>query len=373
MVTVDNAVSYLQAQELITADAAVDGDLDIISATRRNRNLRITTRSNGNFLIKQPNDRQSIAVDTLRREALFYAFCQREPAAAGLRQILPRLIQADLPEALLILELLRDAKPLWLYYEESETAEFPVAPAAAIGRALAMVHHLFRAKDLRAHPHLAFLGTQTPWALDLDRPTPEALAYLSGAQLQLTRVMQGQPDVQRQLEALRRAWKPETVIHGDVKLDNFVVVPGENGDQEPALYLVDWELVQRGDPAWDLGSALHDFLYYWVLSMDHDAPLAQMVARARCPLPAMHPAMLALWSAYCQARGLTPRQRRLLLKRAVRYSGVRVFQTAYEMARHVPVMPAPSVLMAQLGVNLLNDPAQALEVLYGLNAEGDPL
>lgn len=373
MLTVDNAGSYLRAQGLITANAAVDGDLDIMSATRRNRNLQVTTRSQGNFLIKQPNDRQTIAVDTLRREALFYVFCQNEPMTGSVRPLLPRLIRADLSEALLILELLREAKPLWRYYEESSAAVFPRAPAAAVGRALAAVHQTFETPEMLAHPGLAFLEAKAPWALGIHRPNPEVLTYMSSAQISLTRILQSQPEVRHELDELRKAWQPQAVIHGDVKMDNFILVPTGTADQEPALYLVDWEMVQLGDPAWDLGGAFHDFVYFWVLSMDHDVPLREMAAGARYPLSAMRPAIHALWSAYCQRKGLTVAEGSALLRRTVRYSAARVIQTAYEMARHFPVIPAPSVLMLQVGVNLLKGPARGLSDLYGLTEEGDPV
>ncbi|MGE5674495.1 MAG: phosphotransferase [Mycobacterium leprae] len=372
MVTVDNAGRYLQAVGLISTEAAIDGDLDIISATRRNRNLQVTTRGSGNFLIKQPNDPQTIAVDTLRREALFYAFCQNEPAAAALRPLMPRLIRAYLDEALLILELLREAKPLWRYYDGFTGDEFPRQPAAAVGRALATVHRTFGAPELLAHPGLAFLEAQTPWALEIHRPNPEILTYMSSAQINLIRILQGQPEAVRALDELRAAWQPETVIHGDVKLDNFLIIPSPD-EQAPVLYLVDWELVQRGDPAWDLGGAFHDFIYFWVLSMDHTAPLAEMAAGATHPLSALRPAIHALWSAYCEGMSLTGAAGSSLLHRTVRYSAARVIQTAYEMARHFPMIPPPSVLMLQIGVNLAREPERALAELYGLTEEGDPL
>ena len=373
MLTVDNTFRCLQAEGLITADAVVDGDLEISSATRRNRNLKVTTRGSANYLIKQPSDPHSFADETLRREALFYTFCQTEPAVAGALPFLPRLVRADPGQSLLILELLRGAKPLWQHYEESAGAVFPVAPAAAVGRALATLHRLFAAPDVLAHPHLAFLNASPPWALEIHRPTPDALSYLSGGQLHLIRSLQGQPRVTRSLDGLRKAWTPETAVHGDVKMDNFVIVPPGESDQEPALYLVDWELAQRGDPAWDLGSAFADFLSLWVVSMDPDAPLAQMAKGARRPIGTMQPAIHALWAAYGAGRGLTPRAAGALLRRTVRYSAARAMQTAFEMAKQAPVMPPPAVLLLQVAVNLLKEPVNALQVLYGLTAEGDPV
>ncbi len=374
MVTVDDAGSYLRAQQLIEADAVIDGDLDIISVTRRNRNLQVTTCGSGSFLIKQPNDARTVAADTLRREAQFYSFCQSAPRAAAIRALMPRLVKADLRDSLLVLELLSDAKPLWRYYEESETADFPVAPSAAIGDALATIHKGFSDPSLLASPDLAFLDTKAPWACSLHLPIPDVLSYMSSAQLDLIRILQRLPEITRELDNLREAWLPDALIHGDIKMDNFLIVP-RNGDDDgrPVIYVVDWEMVQRGDAAWDLGSAFHDFVYLWVLSMDHDKPLSEMADGARRPLSHMQPAIGALWSSYCRDSALERAAATDLLRKAVGYSAARAVQTAYEIARHFAAMPAPSVLMLQIAVNLLREPERGLAELYGMTEEGDPV
>ena len=60
----------------------------------------------------------------------------------------------------------------------------------------------------------------------------------------------------------------------------------ENEDGPVELWIVDWEAVGFGDPAWDVAGALQDFLVYWVFSMpmSHELTPEQMIAQARVPL-----------------------------------------------------------------------------------------
>lgn len=372
MLTVDNAHAYLLDQGLISAGAVTEGDIEISSATRRNSNLQVTSSGGSNYLIKQPSDRQSEATHTLRREALFYAYCQEEPAVSRVESLLARLIYVDYEQAVLVLELLRHAVPLSRHYDQSTPTEFPVATAGAIGRALGLIHRTFQAPEVLGSPQLGFLEQGTPWVLQVHRPTPHLLADLSAANLELVRVLQADPDVGAQLDELRLAWQPQTVIHGDVRMDNFLVVPASDGAAGSVLYLVDWELVQVGDPAWDVAGALHDFVVLWVLSMPNDAPLSELVAAARHPFSVMRPAIAALWRNYCQVQGLTPGPSRSLLERTVRFSAARVIQAACEMAAYFPIMPPPAVLLLQIGVNLLADPEIGQRKFYGLGAEEAP-
>src|SRR5690349_15169710 len=157
MLDVDSATGYLLRRGLLDGGAIVDGELTVVSTARRNRNLRVEGPAGSGYLIKQPDDLAEGGHETLRREAEFYAFCQREPAAAAVARLLPRLVHLDPGPPILALELVREAAPLWDKLAAAEGQPLPAAPARAAGGALATVHSTFRGLDPARDARLSWL------------------------------------------------------------------------------------------------------------------------------------------------------------------------------------------------------------------------
>src|SRR5262249_51500722 len=143
------------------------------------------------------------------------------------------------------------------------------------------------------------LSRALPWVMTVHKPDLELLPHLSSADVQMIRILQKQEGLAERLDSLRRLWKAETVIHGDIKSDN-VLAWRPSDELAWEVRLVDWELVQWGDAAWDLAGALQDFVALWVDSM----PLAVNLTieegadQARCPLAVAQEAIRSLWQGY---------------------------------------------------------------------------
>ncbi|HKI34290.1 MAG TPA: phosphotransferase [Gemmataceae bacterium] len=370
MLDVDSATAYLLANGLMDRDAIIEGDLTIVSAARRNRNLRVDGPAGAGYLIKQADDPASGGHETLRREAAFYAFCQQEPAVAAAARLLPRLVHYDPNPPLLVLELVRGGRPLWEPFSATAEPSFPVAPARALGGALAAVHNAFRRPELTRDPRLSWLPRRLPWVMQAHKPDPDFLTTLSPASFQALKILQTQPRFGERLGGLRRLWQADTVIHNDVKSDNLLIVPPDRGEEPGHAHvrLVDWEMVQFGDPAWDVAGVLQDLVLLWINSMPlaDDIVLEEMAARARHPWPAIQAALRAFWRGYEQGAGLAPAEADRLLPRAVSFSAARLIQTAYELAHPLSRLPAQSVLLLQVGANLLEDADEAQVQCYGI-------
>lgn len=362
----DRAVPVLLAEGLLEVAAVVDGDFRLQAASRRHVSFRCERRLGSGYLIKQADPNLEDGPETLATEADFYALCNVEPRLCELGRHLPRIHSWNPEAQRLITELLADYRTLWQSRgSELDPAELEES-VSALAAVLALLHRTFRDPDLAANPRLAQLSVKAPSILALPRPGIQLLRHLSAGQRQLLGVVQSEAWPSASLDRLRREWRPETLIHGDIRADN-VLVPRIAG-VEPRLVLVDWELVQWGDPAWDLAGALQDLLGFWIRSLPGTPGLSpeERAARAETPLPRVQPLFRALRDAYREAAEISEAEVEALLSRAVELSAARLLQTVYEYGAGQDALPDSAVLALQIATNVLRDPAGATVHLYGL-------
>ena len=372
MLSVDSAYEFLHSQGLAGPEAVVHGDFEVTSSTRRNRNLQVKSETGSGYLIKQPEQSANEAFATVRREIGFYLFCQRQAAAAPVRALLPRLVHSDIDDALLVLELVPRATQLWRHYETSGATAFPVEAAYAVGSALGLTHRTFAATQLVRAAQAAGLPDDPPDPLSLAYPSPDVRSYISPAALEIIQRVQSEDGLMARLDAVAASWQATTIVHGDVKLDNILLqdaAPAGADASTQRVYLVDWELVQRGDPAWDVGGALRDFIFFWVIFMQPNLEPDDMAAQARFPLDVLQPAIRRLWAGYRAAAGEQPQAAEALLQRAIGYSAVRMIRTALDLSSTFVALPAPAELLLRVATNLLADPQQGRDELFGLAQE----
>jgi Ser/Thr protein kinase RdoA (MazF antagonist) len=295
-------------------------------------------------------------------------------------RFLPRLVLREQDRTLHALQLIPGARTLASYHLGRTADEFPVKPSHDLGHALGTLHRVFRLPGLANDPRLKWLGQSVPWVFAAHRrPVPGMLADLSPAGSRVFRIIQSEPGLGEALDKLVRTWRQETLIHGDIKSDNILVGrpldPPEPPDE--TIWIVDWEFVEIGDPAWDLASALHDYLIFWTssLPLEPDLSAEAMIDQARYPLSALRPAIRALWRGYRAAAGLdTPADEpaaAALLRRAVAFSAARLLMSAHELALEQDELPAQAVLLLQLCVNILANSESARSELYGILEEPD--
>jgi Ser/Thr protein kinase RdoA (MazF antagonist) len=370
MLDVDTAVPYLLERKLIHQDAVLDGQLTVTSVARRNRNLRVETAAGG-YLIKQPYDPAEGGYHTLRSELGFYAFCRQEPAAAAMSDVLPRLAFFDSERSLLALDLLPAATGLWQRFWAGGSQAFPFEIGRQVGRTLGVVHRTFRDPALLAALALWRRSPDVPWVMKVHQPGPELLATISPANYQTLRILQTQGQLAESLDRLQGEWLPDTVIHGDVKSDNILVSPPAEPERGAGaaemVRLVDWELVQRGDPAWDVAGVFQDAVLFWINGMALEAgEVSAMAASARFPWGILQSYLRSFWQGYRQTAGLAADLENASLLRAVAFSGARLVQTAFEAAHQSDTLPAQAVLLLQVSANLLADPESAQLQFYGI-------
>ena len=354
--TAANLAHFLLGRGLAGADAVVAGDLTILDSSRRNRNFKVIRSAGPSLFVKQMREMQADAMLTLKLEAACYELARDDPA---LSRLMPRLIRYEASRHVLIIELLPDAESLAEYHARHKT--FPAEIGRLLGEGLGLYHAhagaLLDSKELQA-----LFARQVPVILKLESGGHTALGQFGRIGPALSALLQQHQEFQTLLDALGAEWHFDSLIHGDMKWDNVLVFPAPDGLD---FRIVDWEMADFGDAAWDVGAVLQSFLTLWIQSMPiaSGLPPDAYVGMAAQPLEAMRPVLRTFWEAYATTRGFSEDQRKLELERCMRFGAARLVLAAAEQRLYAPQLDPAAAALLQVSLNVLKDPARAVREL----------
>ncbi len=359
MLTQETVIPYLLRRGHLTFAELIASGVKVYDASRRNGNFRVERQPGDALLLKQA--REPNASPTVGWEAMIYKTFQALPASHPLRRHTVPFLEYDDDEGVLVLRSIADARTLAAHQNQGG---IPTRPATRIGRALGALHSL----ELGSPPMSALsegLPRRLPHALFLHRPDHALYCAASYGNLQAARVMQSFPAFGALIDALTKEWRPTALVHFDVKGDN-ILLSAKTGAR--SAWLIDWELAELGDPAWDVGSMFADYLgvWLWSIPITGEHPPAHYLSLARFPLTRLQPALRAFWRSYRLVRGLTGRAATAFLLAATRYCAVRLIQRVHEQTREAVDLLANTICQLQLSWNILQEPELACVHLLGL-------
>ncbi len=355
-----NVLHYLWGRGLVSARKINDGDYMVIELVRRNRNFKVVNRCGEGLFVKQVGQWTKQSVATLRLEAHCYELVHQVSELSMFVNLLPRFKCYDNQQSILITELL-NGESLASYY--LRMGQFPPLVTSQLGTALGQCH-LVGTICSQCNGHDQFPRTK-PWILQLHKVPLHRAEGLSEGQRRLQRIVRQHSDFGRILDSLAAEWKFETLVHGDIKWDNCMVVDLEKGRE---ARLVDWELADIGDPGWDVGGIFSAFLSLWIESIPFGPKVSveAAVGAARFPIESMQLLIRLFWSAYCSAAQIKTAAVPNLLRQAVLFCGARLVQTAHEYVQDVEELTQLALFLLQSSLNILASPEEAATELLGL-------
>jgi thiamine kinase-like enzyme len=338
-------VDYLVGRRLLTQASLVIDHIQVHSGSARHRNYAV--RREYKAAIRQAGEDTGPTVrETLAREAAWYRLVGGMEEAIAVRGVMPDFCVWDGERSILVLELIDDAQTL----QQLEPERGVNSPA--VSRKLARLLVTLHAHNPRSWPldtHRFRLPYRYPGALTLDQRFPTELGRMSGGEQQMMRTLHDHLSFSSHLAALRNDWKQECIIHCDLRWSNCLVNDAVATSGEPVVKLIDWELVDCGERAWDIGGVLQSWLHSWVESMpDTGAPTHELVQAARWPLADMKPAITAFWSEYVRAARLSQAAAGSLLERSTRYAAARLLQSTLEAMHNESVLTGRGLCGLQL-------------------------
>jgi 5-methylthioribose kinase len=359
-------IPYLVERKLVSEKSIIDGVLSVQDLSRRNRNFRVICENGASYLLKQGVTREGRA--SVAREARVLRLTQSIFQDARLSEHVPALRHYDSSTGVLVLDLFNGATDLRQHY--ARTGRFGVEIAGKLGAMIARLHE--RASNTTLREELRRLTLPPPWILSQAFATVEDLIARSPGSLQVVRVIQNAPQLLSHFQELSSTWSASTLIHGDLKWDNCLIYFKTGRRRRNGLAVVDWETAGMGDPCWDVGSSLSDYLAFWVLSMPvyADSRTTSLPQMAQFPLEVMQPAARRLWEAYLSSRRLSEVTAVEFLARSMRFAAARLVQTAFELMQMRTELTGGIIAVLQLAENTVLRPIEAAHNLLGLNQSG---
>lgn len=306
--TAQSVIDFLRSRRLLP-DVSVNR-LTASEVTRRNVNFVVCVDARPVLFVKQLQYATFEVVESLQREAQCYHAAQASAALASVRALMPRCLLFDAEHSVLVLEGLDGVSAADAH---QRVGVFDPSVATLMGEGLARLH-ASSAVALRSVLRRR-LPSALPWVLQpaAERtPLSRRAAFLSA--------LEADGALARELAEVRGGWRRDTVIHGDTRPENFMLCRPADQGTAPVLRIVDWELADIGDAAWDCAGVMQ---HYWAEWVQVGSPEA---ARWR----ALRGALEGFWATYAEGRGADPRLDGPSFRRATRLTGARLVQTAYE-------------------------------------------
>lgn len=373
ILTIDNADDYLLKKALLNAESVIDGDVKIFDNSRKNRNIRVIRKNNTSYLLKQPSIGDVYSATTIQREATLYKLIKMEKDLYSIKEIVPNIIEFDLKEIVLILEYINNSESYREYnYNLMSAGNLHLEVTSTLGRMIAIYHRdferlLFKSKN--GYPQsLSFLPRSLPFNIAVIRPNPFLLSIASPANIRLLKIIQQYPEILDFFENVYRDWyMQQTLVHGDIKWDNIIVV--RNNQQKVIdIRIVDWELATVGDPAWDIGGILHDFIDFWInsLPITQSEDIEILVKSAQDYQDNLKKAIRSFWGGYITEIEMEENKLQSLLIRSARYCALRLIQKVFEAYQYSYDLSNQAIYSIQTSLNIVLNVYDAILHLFGI-------
>lgn len=358
--TPSNVAVYLVHSGIVPSASVVNEDFFLVEVGRRNRNFKIFQGGGRGLFIKQVKSTEPQAIATLQREAEFYRRLDESRTASAARELIPKMVRYDPSRYVLIVELVPEAQSVAEYH--SRDIQRLHATSRQLGAALASLHTQLALAFSPAERSLFPL--QLPWALTLDQTGHEAIRQLGPVGIQLSAALQRMPGFEILLGSLRSLWQWETVIHGDMKWENALLSQTENSPAR--LHVVDWELVDFGDSAWDVASLLKEHIVYGLFALFTGG--ATPATNMEAALAAYAVSAREFFQHYVSARGIPSALLPMYAGRCIRFTAARLVTAVLEYLYFAPTMTQMTDLMLHTALSFLQQPQQASWSVLGTAA-----
>jgi Ser/Thr protein kinase RdoA (MazF antagonist) len=226
--------------------------------------------------------------------------------------------------------------------------------AGLVGDALGYVHGTL-SKFLSDQDLRRALPGQAPWVLTLQYTGLDYLRPMGSGPSALADRLAQSPELLSLLAYLGLYWERGTLIHGDFKWENCLLMPPDS--EQPRLKIIDWELVDSGDGAWDVATILKEYVLVGMFTS----------GGGDLDLRSMHQAINSFWRRYVATRRfMSASEEHWALQRSIAFAGARLVASVLEYSQFVGRLDEYGVRLLDLAFAILTKPEWAASTLFAM-------
>ncbi len=345
----ENLVHSLFEKGLAMPESVVNSEVKIIPVSSRNRNFKIFFNDKPGYLVKQVSIADEEKIFSLRQEATFFWLVKNDPLYEQLSAFMPKFYDFDTMDHLLIIGLMENSQDLVAYYRTNE--KIADAVFEQLGEAFATVHSISTGR-IRQSESSVFFNGNIPWVFFIgpDYKMPPK----NNIDKQIINLVRSNSEFMFYIIQLRKEWKQESLIHGDVKWANILVT------DENKVKIIDWEISDAGDPAWDIAG-----IFQSVLNSVYFSGNGLKMAGAET-FGGQHLSLQLFWDTYCNNMNYSSSDRKVRLKKIVGYTALRIIQTCLESTYKAKGFYNNTAKYLQMAHNILRYRDEAQTELFGI-------
>ncbi|AFZ36754.1 aminoglycoside phosphotransferase [Stanieria cyanosphaera PCC 7437] len=376
LLSTENVVNYLQDQQLCHPNEQL---LKPIAAKEyKNFNLVVSFNNNRHFLIKQERfDSQEKTNGDLHNEWLINQFFNQFDQLSSLRSLASEVISFDSSSSILVLSYLPDHLTLSEIYTARQ--DFPSQLAASVGYALAQVHRLTWQQEeyqnyLKHNSQDNSVDKKPNFLRGLERIGPGVFAQICTDAIEFFKLYQRYPSLHQAVVKLYENFQLSCLTHNDLRLSNILVdsqwekqLKQNKSNTSSLIKLIDWEFFHWGDPAFDLGILIAQYLQRWLNSLyiNNALDLETSLRLATTPLEKLQPSIAAIMITYIQNFPKILKYYPQFILKTIQFAGLALIKETQNSIEYHEPFDNRAIATLQVAKSLLCYPNQALSVITG--------
>lgn len=344
--TKKNITFYLLDKGFLNPKAFLSGDYILTQSMSRNSIFKIQHQNSTGVFVKQLINQDVTNSYLMQKDATSHYLIHESGLYKETSSYIPKYYGYDPNHHILVTEFFVDTGNI--HEETFAKKELSQHYAKQMAKILSS-YHFDITKEVDHQSSLQFFGGQIPWILNLGNIGDTDSNGMNNVVLQEIRKHK---QLSQKIDKVASTWEITSLIHGDIKWMNFIVMPDKKD-----VKLIDWEIADLGDPLWDVAGVFQSYLSSWVMSFDNSNNYqhVKMQGTEFLTLETIGPVIKIFWDEYAKLQKFTSSEKKKALLKTLAYMSVRMIQTAFESNMSNGTLLPNSARVIQFCDHILND------------------